>query len=29
LLETFITMTDGVFCDQPDIAVAVRDRLLG
>jgi glycerophosphoryl diester phosphodiesterase len=27
LLELFLTIADGVFCDQPDVAVAVRDRL--
>jgi glycerophosphoryl diester phosphodiesterase len=28
LLTFFLTVADGVFCDQPDVAVAVRDRLL-
>ncbi|HEU4616796.1 MAG TPA: glycerophosphodiester phosphodiesterase [Gammaproteobacteria bacterium] len=28
MLAFFLTVTDGVFCDQPDIAVAVRDRML-
>jgi glycerophosphoryl diester phosphodiesterase len=28
LLEFFLGVTDGVFCDQPDVAVAARDRLL-
>jgi glycerophosphoryl diester phosphodiesterase len=27
LLAFFLSVTDGVFCDQPDVAVAVRDRL--